>query len=745
MGNSISIDLKEEPIEEEPLEEPKESGPAKSGDSCESKVKPNHSPWGAPVLFKKKEGSFRLCINYLELDKLATKNHPRINDLFDQLKVSRYFSKIDIRSGYHQLIVHGEDILKTPFRTRYGHFEFMVMPFRVNQCTNGFYGLDEPGGSQGSFEVGVGAAEEGEVVCLVSKEQEEAFQTLKDNLCNTPILSLHDGPKYLLVYCDASNQGLGPVAYRLRLPQELSGMHDTFHVSYLKKCLADANLHVPLGEVKIDKTLCFVKERVVIMDRKVKSLKRSRIQIVKVHWNSKRGHEDFIKTKPKIDDKIALNKKANFSKNYMTKPSAVQIMKMRTNTLRRNKPSGSITTWEDLKTKFLSKYCPPARTVKKMEEINNFQQEPDETRYQACVIASKTAIDAKVAIQEMAEYSQKWHNGTSRIRSTKTSDGLAKIQAQLNNLGTEIKKVNKKVYAAQVGCEQCKGPYHTKDFPLKEEVLDMPEDVKVSLILGRPFLSTSHAKIDVFKCKITLRDGNEKIIFNSVKPASSLIKRVYMLGLTERIELDLDARLIGETLVLNRSIDPLYGDYIELNDLNVPLEHRRDQVYDLVPTIKKGKVINEPMIDIIKTRNNESFDEYPSFCDFDRKILIDVKDMDDYRDQDMGDIILREPFCKASFVEARRFYGLITIHNGNDNVTYQTTRSHLRFKHLSNAQCNKIKPLIKALTTGQYAVLEESDTAYCNNLNINQSILYGVSADVDMAYSSKSSNGLDLV
>ncbi|GJS79244.1 DNA-directed DNA polymerase [Tanacetum coccineum] len=84
-------------------------------------------------------------------------------------------------------------------------------------------------------------------------------------------------------------------------------------------------------------------------------------------------------------------------------------------------------------------------------------------------IPSKTVADAKVAIQEMAEYSQKWHNGTSRTRSTETSDGLATILAQLNNLGREIKKVNEKVYVAQVGCEQCKGPHYTKDCPLKEE------------------------------------------------------------------------------------------------------------------------------------------------------------------------------------------------------------------------------------------------------------------------------------
>ncbi|GKF28437.1 hypothetical protein Tco_0094779, partial [Tanacetum coccineum] len=77
-------------------------------------------------------------------------------------------------------------------------------------------------------------------------------------------------------------------------------------------------------------------------------------------------------------------------------------------------------------------------------------------------IPSKTAADAKVVIQEMAEYYKKWHNRTSRSRSTETSDGLAAIQAQLNNLGREFKKVNEKVYAAQVGCDQCNEPHTPK-------------------------------------------------------------------------------------------------------------------------------------------------------------------------------------------------------------------------------------------------------------------------------------------
>ncbi|GJX43003.1 putative reverse transcriptase domain-containing protein [Tanacetum coccineum] len=84
---------------------------------------------------------------------------------------------------------------------------------------------------------------------------------------------------------------IGLVAYRLRLPEELKSVHDTFHVSNLKKCLADANLHVPLDEIKVDKTLRFVEEPVEIMDREIKRLKRRKVALVKVRWNLKRGPE----------------------------------------------------------------------------------------------------------------------------------------------------------------------------------------------------------------------------------------------------------------------------------------------------------------------------------------------------------------------------------------------------------------------------------------------------------------------
>ncbi|GJR32452.1 hypothetical protein Tco_1108684 [Tanacetum coccineum] len=105
---------------------------------------------------------------------------------------------------------------------------------------------------------------------------------------------------------------VGTIAYRLEIPQQLSGVHSTFHVSNLKKCLSDEPLAVPLEEIHIDDKLCFVEELVEIMDHKVKRLKQSRIPIVKVQWNSRRGHEftweredQFRKKYPQLFTKTA--------------------------------------------------------------------------------------------------------------------------------------------------------------------------------------------------------------------------------------------------------------------------------------------------------------------------------------------------------------------------------------------------------------------------------------------------------
>ncbi|GKE42815.1 putative reverse transcriptase domain-containing protein [Tanacetum coccineum] len=257
-------------------------------------IRPSTLPWGAPVLFvKKKDGSFRICIDYRELNKFTIKNRyplPRIDDLFDQLEGSSVYSKIDLRSGYCQLRVRDEDIPKTAFRTRYGHYEFQVMPFGLTNASAVFMDLmnqehanhlriilellkkeklyakfsnydfwihivqflehliDSQGlhvdpakieavknwtspttptkirqflGFPGYYRRFIKyfskiAKSLTELTpknkkYIWGKDQETAFQLLKQKLCEAPILALPEGNDNFVVYCDASHQGLGAV------------------------------------------------------------------------------------------------------------------------------------------------------------------------------------------------------------------------------------------------------------------------------------------------------------------------------------------------------------------------------------------------------------------------------------------------------------------------------------------------------------------------------------------------------
>nr|GEV74787.1 putative reverse transcriptase domain-containing protein [Tanacetum cinerariifolium] len=523
-------------------------------------IRPSSSPWGAPVLFvKKKDGSFRMGIDYRELNKLTIKNrYPlrRIDDLFDHLQGSQYFSKINLRFGYHQLRVHEDDIPKTTFKIRYGHFEFIIMPFgltnvpatreehkmhlglvlellkkeklyaKFSKCEFWLREVQFLGHVINGDGIHVDPSKIKDVnnweaprTPFEGEEQENAFQTLKGKLYDAPILALPDRPKDFVVFYDASGlrlscvlmqrgldemiehrsdgamyyldriwvplkgdmrtlimneaykskysihpgadkmyydlrdrywwpgmkkdiadykmdrlariylneivarhgvpisiisdrdsqftsriwqlmqkalgtrldmsttyhpqtdgqiefsynnsyhssvrcapfealygrkcrsliilkaasdrhksytdkrrkplefsvgdyvllkvspwkgvvhsgkkgklaprfvrpfeivEKVGHVAYRLRLPKELNGVHDTFHVSYLKKCLADSTLQVPLDKIQVDAKLNFVEEPMEILEREFKKLKRSIISIVKVRWNLKRGPE----------------------------------------------------------------------------------------------------------------------------------------------------------------------------------------------------------------------------------------------------------------------------------------------------------------------------------------------------------------------------------------------------------------------------------------------------------------------
>ncbi|GJU98993.1 putative reverse transcriptase domain-containing protein [Tanacetum coccineum] len=468
-------------------------------------IRPNSSPWGALVLFvKKKDGSFRMCIDYRELNKLTVNNRyslPRIADLFDQLQGSSVYSKIDLRTGYHQLRVREEDILKMAFRTRYGHYEFQVMPFGLTNAPAVFMDLINRVCKPFLDKFVIVFIDDILIYSKNKKEHEEhlkavlellkkeklyvkiskyefwipkvqflchvidsqgihvdptKIESIKDwespktpteirqflGLAGAPILALPEGSEDFIAYCDALKKGLGTmlmqrekviayasrqlkiheknytthdlelgavvfalkiwrhylygtkcmvftdhkslqhilnqkelnmrqrrwlellsvmntearkpeniknedvggmllenaknpeairteklepsadgtlclngrswlpcygvfadydharvlgkvgeVAYKLELPEELSRVHNTFHVSNLKKCYANEPLAIPLDGLHFDDKLQFVEEPVEIVDREVKWLKRSHIPLIKVRWNSKRGPE----------------------------------------------------------------------------------------------------------------------------------------------------------------------------------------------------------------------------------------------------------------------------------------------------------------------------------------------------------------------------------------------------------------------------------------------------------------------
>ncbi|GKC52899.1 putative reverse transcriptase domain-containing protein [Tanacetum coccineum] len=207
-------------------------------------IRPSTSPWGAPVLFvKKKDGSFRMCIDYWELNKLTVKNSyplPRIDDLFDQLQGSSVYSKIDLKSGYHQLRVKDEDIPKAAFRTRYGHYEFQVMPFgltnapavfmdlmnrkeklyaKFSKCDFWIHIVQFLGHLIDSQGLHVDPAKIEAVKKWASPTTPTEIRQFLGlfgcyrRFIEAPILALVEGNNDFVIYCDASHQGLGARRY----------------------------------------------------------------------------------------------------------------------------------------------------------------------------------------------------------------------------------------------------------------------------------------------------------------------------------------------------------------------------------------------------------------------------------------------------------------------------------------------------------------------------------------------------
>ncbi|GKD67793.1 putative reverse transcriptase domain-containing protein [Tanacetum coccineum] len=181
-------------------------------------IRPSSSSWGAPVLFvKKKDRSFRMCIVYRELNKLTMKNpYPllRIDDLFDQLQGSSVYSKIELRSVYHQLRVREEDILKMGFRTRYGHYKFQVMPFGLTNAPAIFMDLINWVCKPYLDKFVILFIDHILIYSKSKEEHEEQLKLILELLKKeefAPILALPEGSEDFVVYCDASHKGLGAV------------------------------------------------------------------------------------------------------------------------------------------------------------------------------------------------------------------------------------------------------------------------------------------------------------------------------------------------------------------------------------------------------------------------------------------------------------------------------------------------------------------------------------------------------
>ncbi|GJY44274.1 putative reverse transcriptase domain-containing protein [Tanacetum coccineum] len=316
-------------------------------------IRPSTSPWGAPVLFvKKKDGSFRMCIDYRELNKLTIKNRyplPRIDDLFDQLQGSSVYSKIDLRSGYHQLRGEEQESAFQLLKQKLCEAPILALPEGndnfVIYCDASLQ-VSRHGRSKSLSSRIVTVISHTEDLAIMQNalgtqldmstayhpetdgQSERTIQTLEDMLraCvidfgkgwdkHLPLVefsynnSYHAsikaapfealyGRKCKSPVCWAEvgdSQLTGPEIIQettekiVQIRQRLQAARDRQR-SYANKCLSDESLIIPMKELQLNDKLNFVEEPVEVMDREIKQLKRSRIPIVKVRWNSKRGPE----------------------------------------------------------------------------------------------------------------------------------------------------------------------------------------------------------------------------------------------------------------------------------------------------------------------------------------------------------------------------------------------------------------------------------------------------------------------
>ncbi|GJT37949.1 homeodomain-like protein [Tanacetum coccineum] len=266
----------------------------------------------------------------------------------------------------------------------------------------------------------------------------------------------------------------------------------------------------------------------------------------------------------------------------------------------RNEPTGSIKTWEDLKTKFLNRYCPPGRTAKKMEEINNFQQEPDETLYQA------------------------WERFKEPLMKC-PQHYLTEMQ-EMNQLSLRRIKED--------GCLTLEKVRYLSDIRIRDEDLDIRIDDYLSYYDNDKKIHINYAHNLRFSCMIGFEFTQ-----------ANFFPLLYVNVMSKKFH------------------NSIMKDKMVYKENNVV-----------------GAVMNVPIF----------VGTFSVVTDF--TIL---ENMDAYRGEGMGDVIVGEPFLREVGIKAKRFEGIITLYKNDDEATYQMVRSHVRFKNHTNEHCNKILPLLK--------------------------------------------------